>query len=193
MQFYIWQPRQADKLDYPKIQNFFLSLDAKDRYAYYGTPTSDDVINRHWERFNSSPGHHFFIVEDQNQIVGVCHVAHANNQVEIGLIAHVKYRNQGIATKLIERAVTWCKTERIENIFVYHAIGNNSAVRLIQRYGLTPLILGDGAEAKFVVPKANLLDYQKEWISKSFDYYTTLFKRIKWWFDSMHPTNCIKP
>lgn len=179
----VWPTREACREDWPKIRRFFKKLDADSRYMYFGGHVSDDVIDSIWERFESRDNDKFFVVELGSQIIGVCQVAYLEDHAEISVAVDSKYRRQGVAHSLTERAVVWCKTHDIRDLMMFCLPDNNVIQRIIQKHNLLPLMLAAPAEARFQVPEGRMSDYQQEiysramswWVNSSRLFFRTLF------------------
>lgn len=157
----IWPVRQADLEDWPAIQAFFKTLDKESRYLYFGGHVSDEVIDQVWSKFESAE-HRFFVVEVACGIIGVCQIAHQQTQAELSVAVATRYRSQGIAHALVERAVTWCKTHAIKDLRMYCLPDNDVIPKILKRHNLLPLMLAKPAEARFAVPDPTVIDLQKE-------------------------------
>lgn len=157
----VWPVREASREDWPAIQKFFKRMDQESRYMYFGFHASDLVIEQTWDQFQEQE-HQFFVIELACNILGVCQVAHKGKHAELSVAVDRKYRQQGIAHALVERAVTWCKTHGIQDLMMFCLPDNNVIPKLLRKHNLLPLMLSKPAEARFVVPAGTLADHQAE-------------------------------
>lgn len=179
----IWPVREACREDWYKIRKFFKELDHTSRYMYFGGHVSNDLIDSLWERFKSRNSDKFFVVDMGTQIIGVCQIAYTEDHAEIAVAVISKYRRQGVAHSLTERAVVWCKTHDIRDLMMFCLPDNNVIQRIIQKHKLLPLMLAAPAEARFQVPDGQMSDYQQEvyrytmswWLNSSRRFFRTLF------------------
>lgn len=174
----IWPVREATHGDWAEIHMFFLELDPDSRYMYFGTHVSDDVIDRTWSRFESRDGDQFFVIEKHGEIIGVCQVFKDGEQAEIAVVVKKRYRRQGIAYALLNRAVGWCKTHGIRDLMMF-CLPNNAVVqKIMQKYGLLPLLRSAPAEARFSVPDPAWYEIQQELFNRFQSQWLTFFKRF---------------
>lgn len=171
-----WPVRQAELGDWDSIRRFFKNLDSDSRYMYFGSHVKDEVIDQIWDKFQTQE-HKFFVVDLACNIIGVCQVAHVDDHAELSVAVATKHRNQGIAHALVERAVTWCKTHDIRDLMMFCLPDNDIIAKLIKKHDLLPLMLSHPAEARFVVPKPDLADLQKEYLNNWVSAWLNWFKR----------------
>lgn len=144
---------------------------------YFGFHASDLVIDQTWSRFQTQE-HQFFVVEMACNIIGVCQIAHSENQAEISVAVATKHRNQGIAHSLVERAVTWCKTHSIQALMMFCLPDNDVIPKILKRHKLLPIMLSRPAEARFQVPAPELKDLRQEWLNRVTSYWLTALRRF---------------
>lgn len=172
-----WPVRQAERTDWPAIQKFFKTLDQESRYMYFGFHASDAVIDQTWEQFQEQE-HQFFIVELACNIIGVCQVAHKSNHAELSVAVGRKHREQGIAHALVERAVSWCKTNGIQDLMMFCLPDNDIVPKILRKHNLLPLMLSKPAEARFWVPEPQYRDWHREWHHRVINWWLTLGRKF---------------
>jgi N-acetylglutamate synthase-like GNAT family acetyltransferase len=171
-----WPVRQAESSDWHSIRRFFKNLDEDSRYMYFGSHVSDEVIDQIWNKFETQE-HVFFVIELACNMIGVCQVAHVDNHAELSVAVASNQRNRGIAHALVERAVTWCKTHDIQDLMMFCLPDNNIIPKILKKHNLLPLMLSQPAEARFVVPKPDLADHQKEYYNNWVSAWLNWFKK----------------
>ena len=173
----IWPVREAEASDWPAVQRFFKSLDRDSRYLYFGTHVSDGVIDQVWQSFQKHE-HKFFVIELACNIIGVCQVAHRESRAELSVAVSPRYRNQGIAHALVERAVSWCKTNNIGDLMMFCLPDNDIIPKILKKHNLLPLMLSRPAEARFVVPEPRCQDWMQEWRHRVTNLWLNYFNRL---------------
>ena len=130
----------------------FLPFDQFDKYGdwlksqpdetkelYFGVAGSDHVINSLMDRIRTFRMDHWILVaKDQGKWVGTLHIATDGTRVEFGLIVDANRRGEGIASTMLEEALTWAKNRGYRDLFM-HCLGWNKPIQhLCHKHGLKP-------------------------------------------------------
>lgn len=169
--------REATRVDWPEIREFFRDLDNNSLYRYFNGHISSYGINRLWSKFEQRNSDTFFVVEHLGYIVGVCHIARDGSSAEIGVIVHPEHRSRGHGTALVNRAISWCKVNGITDLLVYSSPSNTIIQDLVQQAGIRPLMLTH-AEARFQIPAPDWEDLRREVNQRLVNYWLTFVKHF---------------
>lgn len=102
------------------------------------------IVNNWFEKVYNEKNNIIFIAKDNNKIVGYiyCKIDSiedgptSNLEALIdGLYVEKEYRNQGIATKLINFAINWAKEKNVKNIYLNVLEKNKDAINLYYKKG----------------------------------------------------------
>jgi GNAT superfamily N-acetyltransferase len=98
---------------------------------YFGNKTKDHSIDLLMNRITQFPNKNYLLIATQNNHwVGVTHIAIHDQTVEFGLIVDPQYRKQGIASLMIEEAITWSRNRYYQYLYM-HCIGWNTPIKKI--------------------------------------------------------------
>ena len=124
--------------DYHLYESWLNQQDQETLKLYFGTTASKDYISSLMQLIlDNVEKHNFLIAYDCNGWLGVVHIASINdNSVEFGFIVGNQYRNQGIADRLMDEAVTWVRNRGYQRLFLHCLSWNQPIKKLCQKYGL---------------------------------------------------------
>lgn len=123
--------------------------DQETRNLYFGMATSDAVIDSLMDRVhNNLHDHRILVAQDGSQWVGTLHMAMSGRTVEFGLIVRSDCRGQGIASVMLEQALTWVKNRGYQELFM-HCLGHNRPIQhLCAKHGLPARNMHGDSEVK---------------------------------------------
>ena len=111
--------------------------------------SKDYVVNGYFENIYANENNCLFIVKDENNTTigyAFCKIITSDNGPYInhialvdGLYVNEEYRNQGIATKLIEECKTWAINTGARILEINVMTGNINAINLYEKIGFKEL------------------------------------------------------
>jgi GNAT superfamily N-acetyltransferase len=149
--------------EYKKFGNWLEIQDEETCQLYFGVAGSQHVIQSLMQRILANPEEHYFLVaRDEHRWAGTIHIAVNVNVVEFGVIVHEDYRGQGIASRMLEEAVVWCRNRGFKELFM-HCLGWNDPIRhLCRKHGLETQNMYGDSEVEMKLPPANWITVNKE-------------------------------
>ncbi len=150
--------------DRPEIEKHLLSLTSEDRYLRFFTILSDDAVRGYVRRtLNLVEGRGFGIF-DNDSLVAFAHVSRIETignrvEAELGISVSESHRGQGLASKLVERALVYCRSNRINTLYMSCLRENRAMQHVARKAGMPVFINADEAFAELA------LDDPSSWAS----------------------------
>ena len=149
--------------DYPLYGDWLRQQDEETRQLYFGVAASDGVIDNLMEKIRIRPQDHFFLVAmDNNKWVGTVHIATKDRQVEFGLIVNPAHRGQGIASAMLEDALTWVRNRNYKELFMHCLTWNKPINHLCLKHGLTTRNMMGDSEVAITLDPPTWITLNKE-------------------------------
>ena len=150
--------------DYELYGDWLRQQDTETLRMYFGTPATTDYINHLVERvITNNQKHHFLVAFDHEQWIGVLHIADCPNQeVEFGFIVDHEYRGHGVADRLMDEGVTWCRNRGYKRLFLHCLSWNQPIKHLCTKHGLELRERDGDAEVDVPLPPASFISLSKE-------------------------------
>ena len=139
------------------------SLDSRQIYFGYNIQNEhiDDLINK----IVSDPvKNHIVVAEDFNDdIVGTVHISEIDSgQVEFGVMVSEGYRKRGIASGLMDYAITWSRNRGYQDLYM-HCLSYNAAIKhLVRKHGLKITQDGPDSDAELHMKPSNIFSVGHE-------------------------------
>lgn len=144
-----------DDEDRPKIRSHLLRLNQEDRYLRFFTIAKDELIERYVrEIIDLEEGRAFGIVTIPNRkLIGLAHVSRietADHRVsaEVGFSIDREYRGQGLAKRLMDRVLTYCKANNVNTLYMNCLRENRAMQHVARSAGLRTITNADEAVAE---------------------------------------------
>jgi GNAT superfamily N-acetyltransferase len=144
----------------------FLALADSDRLLRFGTELQDHLITRYVQRldfvrdtvlgvFNhdlhlTAVAHLNFVPYDSNPLFNG--VTDKSRVAEFGLSVLSESRDQGYATRLIERAVSHCRNENVDTLYMHYLASNEAVLYIAQKAGMVITYVPGQHEAFLKLP-----------------------------------------
>ena len=97
---------------------------------------------REWFQEHSPDSYPLWIAEQNNQIVGWCSLSPyrpgrmaLRHAAEISYYIRKNYRRKGIASALIQHAISQCPNLKIKNLFAMLLEVNDVSIRILEKFG----------------------------------------------------------
>lgn len=132
---------------------------------YFGYAVSDYVIDTLLVNVVRSPHLHSIIVAENanNDIVGLVHIAHMRDDaVEFGVMVTEEYRGKGIASGMMDYAMTWSRNRGFRDLYM-HCLSHNAPIKhLVQKHGLAISRDGTESDARVTLPLTDIFSVSHE-------------------------------
>jgi RimJ/RimL family protein N-acetyltransferase len=143
-----------------KYAYFMRERSLSSRSMYFGCAISDDGIDQLVNSMIDNPSvHHVVVAEDDNlDIVGTIHIANmSNHEVELGVMVHEGLRSQGVASTMMDFALTWCQNRNLRDIYMHCLAYNAPILHLVKKHGLEVSKDHGDADARVTLPECSFL------------------------------------
>jgi len=114
----------------------FLALEAPDRRLRFGTALNDGSVGAYVSRIDFDADAVFGVFDDELRIIGAAHVAHAGEQVEIGVSVLREHRNRGVGGALLARAALRARNWGVHALYMHCLRENETIMHLARRQGM---------------------------------------------------------
>lgn len=161
--------------DVEEYGRYLKSRSAESLRIYFGYAIGSEAIDRLTETMRHSPElHDVFVAENADlEIVGTVHIARLSaDSVELGFMVHEQYRNQGIANAMMSQVLDWARNRGYTGIYMHCISYNRPILKLVEKYGLEISRDHDEADARVVLPSANWVTLQREFVKQTAGIYT---------------------
>jgi GNAT superfamily N-acetyltransferase len=120
----------------------FLALPMKDRSLRFGAALAPTVIARYVDGIDFERDEVLGLSDDTLALVGVAHVAFADDLAEVGISVLPAHRRRGVGGALLKRAIARARKRCIPRIFMQFLSGNVPIMRIAQRFGMDVVARG---------------------------------------------------
>jgi GNAT superfamily N-acetyltransferase len=150
--------------EYRLYRSWLKSQDNITLDTYFGISASNAYIDNIVDGVLSNTDEHNFLVAYRgNKWVGVIHLARISEiDIEFGIMVHKDYRGQGIASDLMNEAVTWVCNRGFETLYLHCLRTNNQMKHLATKFGLELHNIESEVDSKTALPPPSLLTYTRE-------------------------------
>lgn len=152
LQFFV---TSLDDKDRPEILAHLLRLSAEDRYLRFFGGLNDDVLRTYVSKhLDLEAGRGFGVVSvPDRKLIGFAHVSareYSGSKVkaELGISIDAEARGKGLAKRLIDRSLVYCKAHGINTLFMSCLRENQAMQHIAASAGLKLLINADEAFAE---------------------------------------------
>lgn len=123
-----------------KYEQHLLSLPEQDQFMRFGGYVKDTIIQKYIQDIDFWKDGVFGAFNTNLQLVAVSHVyvdkSSKKEQIaEIAISVDADYRQKQIATKLIQRALNWCKNHFIDKIEMHWLADNQGINKIAKEFG----------------------------------------------------------
>lgn len=143
----------------PKYAIYLKQRNLDSLQMYFGYNITPEHIDDLVEKMVGEPQkNHIVVAEDfDNEIVGTVHIAEmAEHQVEFGVMVAEAYRKQGIASGLMDYAMTWAQNRGYHDLYM-HCLSYNAPIKhLVRKHGLSVSTEGTESDAEVTMSPSNI-------------------------------------
>jgi GNAT superfamily N-acetyltransferase len=151
----------------PKYAVFLKQRSMGSLSIYFGHAVTNERIDMLVDDMVAKPDmHHVVVAEDvDGEIVGTVHIAHMNDhEVEFGVMVAEGYRKQGIASGLMDYAMTWSRNRGYTDLYM-HCLSYNAPIKhLVTKHGLAISRDGIESDARVTLPPTNIFSIGHEMV-----------------------------
>jgi len=151
-----------DDSDKEFIKTHLKSLSTTDRYMRFWATISDSVIDKYVDNLDLKNSKGFGIYgEGGEKLVAFVHVSEVerngnHNRAELGISVDENYRELGLARRLMDRSVNYCKANDIDTLFISCLRENKKMQRMATNAGLRVVLDHDEAIAELKLDEMEL-------------------------------------
>ncbi|MDP5008319.1 MAG: GNAT family N-acetyltransferase [Glaciimonas sp.] len=152
-----------------RLMVHFLALDERDRLLRFGSPLSDDLVQRYVESLDFSRDTIFGVYDRALRLLGVGHLAFASRATlpalqavtskekiaEYGVSVSSAACGMGVGTRLFERAAIHCRNADIDTLYMHCLSSNKVMMHIAKKAGMTIHRDHGEADAYLKLPPAN--------------------------------------
>jgi RimJ/RimL family protein N-acetyltransferase len=132
---------------------------------YFGHAMRHEMIDHLVDGMVAEPHlHHVVVAEDiDEEIVGTVHIARMNDhEVEFGVMVAEAYRGKGIASGMMDYAMTWARNRGFRDLYM-HCLSYNAPIKhLVLKHGLAISRDGIESDARVTMPPTNIFSIGHE-------------------------------
>jgi RimJ/RimL family protein N-acetyltransferase len=143
-----------DDEDRPKIKSHLLRLSHEDRYMRFFATLSDFMIDKYaGEMLDLNTGRGFGVLTiPGRKLVAFAHVsrieiADHRVQAELGISIDVDFRGKGLAKRLMDRVLVYCRANNVNTLYMSCLRENKRMQSISRAAGLTVVVNADEAFA----------------------------------------------
>lgn len=153
-----------------RVYGSFLKERSQDSLVmYFGYAVRPENIDELAETMLSNPKlHHVIVAEDDRfEMVATVHMAEmSSTEMEFGFMVAEQYRKKGIASEMMDFAMTWCRNRGFSGIFM-HCLSYNAPIKhLVRKHGLEITTEGTEADARVILPRTNIFSIGHEMLMR---------------------------
>lgn len=125
----------------------FSSLPTEDRRLRFGSSLSPEGVASYVDRIDFERDAAFAVHDDSLRIVGIAHVALADDHAELGLSVLPAHRGRGVGSALFERGAQHARNRFVRTLFMHCLSENAAIVRIARRFGMKIVTESGDADA----------------------------------------------
>ena len=167
-------------VEYTKYALWLKKLDSETRATYFGICYTDEQIDNLVKGITENiDRHNFLVAEYKGEWIGTIHIANTMpGEVEFGFIVDKEHRGNGIANRLMDEALIWCRNRGYDTVYMHCLSWNTPIKRLCVKYGMELETEYGETETKLPLPPANLSTLTEEVINRNRQVYRMMLQAI---------------
>ena len=139
----------------PRLLEHYRRLSVEDRRLRFGFAMSDELLVDYVGGIDFARDHVFGIFGPAFGLIAVAHMGRMGDTAEIGLSVLEPWRREGLARRLVERAVRRAKALGRRELWIHFVQGNHAMARFTRDLGMTIKTSQGEADAVLALPAAN--------------------------------------
>ena len=157
-------PVRLTRADRAALLLHFTSLDSEDRRLRFGIPLTDWALQDYVDRMDFEGDDILAIHDEALRIVASVHVARAGDGAELGLSVLPGYRDAGLGTALLERAVMRVRNRGLRSVYVHCLAENEAMMHIAGKLGMQVVRSGLESDARLMLPAGDAQTQWYEWM-----------------------------
>ncbi|MGE3772223.1 MAG: GNAT family N-acetyltransferase [Gammaproteobacteria bacterium] len=144
-------------LDRPRLVEHYRALSPEDRRLRFGFALSEAYLVDYVERIDFARDHVFGIFGTAFELIGVAHMGRMGDTAELGLSVLEPYRREGLARRLVARALQRATALGRRELWIHFVQDNYAMARFTRELGMTIRVSQGEADAVMPLPAASPL------------------------------------
>lgn len=136
-----------------------MTLGADDRRLRFGAAPSDTALRAYVARIDFARDAVFGVFDEELQLIGVAHLARADEHAELGVSVRREYRNRGMGGALLMRAVLRARNRGVRTLFMHCLRENGTMLHLARKQGMRIVTEQGEANAWLGLPPADVTSH----------------------------------
>jgi GNAT superfamily N-acetyltransferase len=158
------------------LATHFLALSNEDRRLRFGSSLSCESIAAYVGEMDFESSAVFAVHDDSLALVGVAHVAFADEFAELGLSVLPAHRGHGVGGALFHRAAVHARNRSMPRLFMHCLQENVPIMHIARRFGMNIVTDVGDADAHLVLPPASHESITGELVTDGFALYDHALK-----------------
>lgn len=137
--------KKVETIEEARVCDTLLTKLIQDESKYNKLINPNFVVNNYFTNIYDNTDNCLLIATNEDSVTGYIFVKRIESETSDivvlidGLYVEKEYRNQGIASSLIDSALAWCKENSINAVKIKVMTNNENALKLYQKYGFNEL------------------------------------------------------
>jgi len=141
----------------PALLRHFIALSSEDRRLRFGHPIGDEGIAAYVAGLDPLRDGLFVARDGRRRVIGVAHIALADNRAEVGLSVLPDARGLGLGTQLFNSAAEFARASGVVRINMHFLTENECIQHIARKAGMLIVSHSGEADAHVLIPEnANL-------------------------------------
>ena len=131
-----WPVSQLSAVHRAALARHFRALEQDDRRLRFGAPLADTALHAYVARIDFENDAVFGVFDEELELVGVAHLAHLQEQAELGVSVLREHRRRGIGAALLERAVMRARNWGVHALYMHCLRENTTMMEVASKLGM---------------------------------------------------------
>lgn len=146
-------------LDRPRLKDHFLRLSPDDRRLRFGGALPDDMLLEYVDHIDFSRDQVLAAFDARFEVIAVAHVGFLpGGTAELGLSVQSDHRREGLAMRLVRRAINSATTHRCNRLWIHFLTENRAMASLTRKLGMRTIAVLGESDAYLDLPAASSLE-----------------------------------
>lgn len=148
---------ELGELDRPRLVEHYRALNDDDRRLRFGFAVSDEYFDDYVDGIDFSRDHVFGVFGPAFELIAVAHMGRMGETAELGLSVLAPYRRDGLARRLVARAMQRATALGRRELWIHFVQDNHAMARFTRELGMTIKVAQGEADAVLALPAASPL------------------------------------
>ena len=175
-------------IEYQRYSSWVKKLDNETRATYFGIQYTDEQIDNLVKGIvDNYPKHNFLVAEYNGEWIGTIHIADTlPGEVEFGFIVDKEHRGHGIADRMMDEALIWCRNRGYDAVYMHCLSWNTPIKRLCLKHGMALETEYGETETKLPLPPADLTTLTAEVVNRNRQVYRMMVNNTLPFFNEVY-------